>query len=190
MRIVRDGSQIMEIRRGQLRVWNTGGTSKEVESRPISQFAAVELVFDISPDGGWMCGADDNGHVYFCNLNRGTAVDLGSFDRPTAACFSPIGDRVLLIAGAKVREYDIGHSKWVREFSEEGATTIRYSADAQRIAIAFENGGYTCIYDALTGEETLRLDIRASEILFAGDGKSLLTDGAPDGGLYYWPGKD
>ncbi len=135
-----------------------------------------------------MCGADDDGHVYVCDLTVGAAVDLGSFVRPTAAYFSPDGDTVLLWAAGEIREYDIDQSSWTRKFNADGATAVRYSADTQRIAVAFESG-HVCIYDVFTGEETLRLDVRASEILFSSDGRSLITDGAPDGGLYLWPGK-
>jgi WD40 repeat protein len=187
-RMVCDGSRFMEINRGQLKVWEIDPW-KEVESRRFNPFDTVEFVFDISADGRRMCGADDDGHVYVCDVNLGTAVDLGSSPALRAACFSPSGERILLLAGGKVREYHFDDSKWIHTFNEESATAMRYSADAERIAIAFENGGYTSIYDSLTGEETLRLDVRASEILFSSDGQSLVTDGAPDGGLYYWPGR-
>ena len=67
---------------------------------------------------------------------------------------------------------------------------VTYSSDGRRIAVGVLQGGIF-VYDATTGEETLRLDSDPSyvqKVVFATDGTSLVSDGGM-GGLYLWPGK-
>jgi hypothetical protein len=189
-RIVGDGSQIIEIGTSRFRRWSVSPFDV-VEERTIENLGvlgALKLIFDIARDGRQVCGTDVNGNVSVCDLNRGTIVHLGGFLYVGAVGCSSNGDRTVVVHGDGVYEYDSHTGQQIRSYSSELATAVRYSADAQRIAIAFE-AGHTCTYDTLTGEETLRLDVRASEMLFTRDGTALLTDGAPDGGFYFWPGK-
>jgi WD40 repeat protein len=187
-RIVSNGSQIIEVGNGRLRRWTVHPFSFVGERRidNLNAPGAPELVFDVSRDGRRVCGANDDGSVYVCDLNGGPTVHIGHFIRN--ARFSPNGDRILITHGDGVHEHDAYNGKHLRGFSNDLATAMSYSVDAQRIAVAYEPG-YACMYDTLTGEETLRLELRASAILFASDGTSLVTDGAHDGGLYFWPGK-
>ncbi len=80
-RIVGNGSQIIEIGNGRLRRWNVHPFSFVGERRidNLNAPGAPELVFDISRDGRRMCGANDDGKIYVCDLDRGTIVHLGNF---------------------------------------------------------------------------------------------------------------
>ena len=106
------------------------------------------------------------------------------------ACSSPNSARVLLrtVGAHGVSEYDTATGSYIGNYSHSRPAAMSYSADGQRIAVASEMGFIT-IHDAITGEETLRLDGGGYAIVFASDGTSLLTNGAPDSGFFYWPGK-
>jgi WD40 repeat protein len=187
VRFTDDGSQIIDLARGQLRKWNVS-PFQLIDDQRNEQLNRPDLIADVSPDGSLFCAANLGGDVSIYGLNRSGDVRLDSNGKFVTACFSSTGDRILLLNHFGVTEYDVDTGKRIRTFNQEAVTATTYSADAQRIAVAYESG-YVCIYDALTGEETLRIDAAASELLFSRDGTSLVTDGAPDGGLYYWPGK-
>ena len=120
------------------------------------------------------------------DLKSWTVVDLVKCKYAGGACFSPTGDRILILYNG-VHEYDAYTGTHIRDYTQEQPTAVSYSADGQRIAVASQLG-YVAIHDAVTGEETLRLDAGAGAIVFARDGTSLLTSEAPDRGLYFWQG--
>jgi hypothetical protein len=126
-----------------------------------------------------------------CDYQNGRTMALGRLEGTCGACMTPNGDRVFVFARRSC-EFNAATGKLIREFAHESAYAAAYSADAERIAIA-SGIGYIAIHDAATGEETLRLEGAGAgagrRILFSSDGTSLVTDGAPNGGLYFWPGK-
>ncbi len=186
-RIVADGSQIIEVGQGRLRTWNLTPL-KVLKEQRIDQFNPPPIVFDISPDGRRLCGAHTDGRFEIYNLNDWTTVSLGQIQNVAEAHFSPSGTCVLVRATG-VHEYNADTGKQIRDYSQERPAAMSYSADGQRIAIT-SLLGFVAIYDAVTGEETLRLEGTTGTTVFARDGKSLLANLAPDGGLYFWPGKE
>jgi hypothetical protein len=110
---------------------------------------------------------------------------LGIFGYVEDARFSPQGDRILIRSGG-VHEYDAHSGARIRNYGRTRDVAASYSADAQRVAVTSELG-FTTIYDAVTGEETLRLE-EGGFVIFARDGTALLANGGP-GGLTYWPGR-
>ena len=99
------------------------------------------------------------------------------------------GQLVPVSAGNEIRKFDAhgDHAQTIlMNVASDGATQ---SGDGKRFA-RLVNGGIV-IYDTATGEETLRMDAQPGhqQVLFAPDGTSLISSGAPDGGLSYWPGK-
>lgn len=185
-RLIDGGSQIIEIEDGRWRTRNTRSWRESGKS-PTDSERALKIVFDISSDGAWLCGKDEEGHVVIHDCAQATNIRLDHFHSVRLATFSPQGDRVLVVSGDGVLEYDVDTGRRIRRLSHELATAASYSADAQRIAVAFE-AGYVSNYDAITGEETLQLDRGASAIVFARDGTSLLTVDRQDGSPYLWLG--
>jgi len=186
VRIVGDGSRVVEFRDGRLRIWSANPLALLAE-RTMDPFDVPPLMFDISRDGGRLCSVSNNGRFEILDLKRGTAVDLGKIAHVSHACLSPHGDRILVL-GDGLCEYDAHSGARIREYSYVQANAMSYSAEGERIAVS-SNLGFIAIHDAITGEETLRLDGGAYAMVFASDGASLLASGAPDGGLYLWPGK-
>jgi hypothetical protein len=184
-RIVGDGSKIIEIRDGKLRTWNMNPLEL-LQEQNIVEFNPPEIALDISRDGGRLCGTHIDGRVEVRDLKRWTTVNLDNASGALEAHFSPDGGRILIL-GPGAYENDANSGAEIRDYSAEGAPRA-YSADGQRVAVA-SHPDFIAICDALTGEETLRLDATAGAIVFASDGTSLLSNGAPDGGLYFWPGQ-
>jgi WD40 repeat protein len=178
----------MEIKDRSVRTWKVEPLEL-LEEQKVDQFSLPEIVFDISRDGRFLCGASGDGTIELRDFRRGTVVSPGKFADVIDACFSPRGDRVLIreVGPHGVYEYDAVTGAHIRDYSDGRPASMCYSADGQRIAVASEMG-FISIHDAVTGEETLRLDGGGHALVFASDGTSLLGNGAPDGGLYHWPG--
>ena len=90
-----------------------------------------------------------------------------------------------------VAEYDATTGRLIRDYKEGYPIAIKYSADGQRIAVTSKLGFIT-IYDALIGEQLLRLDLKGETMALpvcASNRTSLVSSGAPDGGFYFWPGQ-
>jgi WD40 repeat protein len=185
-RLVAEGFQLIEIADRILRRWNLYPL-RLVEERSTDQHKAPELVFDISPDGTRVCGGTNEGSVDIYDWKNGTAVRLKGISEASKARFSSDGRRVLVLSG-RAYEYDAATGERVQEYGHERANAANFSADNQRVAVSSELG-YVVVYDTVTGQETLRLDGSALALLFASDGTSLLGNGAPEGGLWLWPGK-
>jgi hypothetical protein len=115
-------------------------------------------------------------------------LELGRLGQILMAEFSPTDDRLLIARGAAVDEYDTLSGTLIRSFPVIHPAYMCYSPDSERIAVASQLRVVT-IFDAVTGQETLRL-VGAGDLVFARDGRSLLSNDAPYGGLCYWPGKN
>jgi WD40 repeat protein len=183
------GRHIVEIRDGKLRTWNLNPLQL-IEERPIDSFNPPDVVLAISPDGKRLCGARLDGTLELRDLSDWSTVEFTTCKPAPFARFSPNGDRVALFGFPlpKCSEYDASTGMHLRDYDVTLARALSYSADGQRVAIAFESGDVV-IYDVVTGEETLRLDVVASALQFARNGRSLLTNSTPDGAFYVWPGK-
>jgi WD40 repeat protein len=193
IRVRRDGSEIVQIWYDKLRRWSIEPLEL-IDERTIGSPKSFDVVFDISHDGKRVCGVSvgdgrPKGPVKICDLNQATCVALEKFEDIREAHFSPGGDRVVLMSPG-VPEYDAYTGAKIREYVDRSIPlgTINYSADGQRLAV-YSLLGYTTIHDVATGEETIRLEGGAVGLLFASDGTSMVMSGAPDGGLFFWPGK-
>jgi WD40 repeat protein len=191
-RLVAGGDKYVEmskhddIRDRHFRTWS-------VEPHELLTDEEVDLprnVFDVAQDGRRLCGLQEDGTMVVCDYQSGRTVALGKLIETYGACMTPNGDRVFVLATPSC-EFDAATGKLLREYAHESAFAAAYSAGAERIAIA-SRLGYIAIHDAATGEELLRLEGAVGgvgqRVLFSSDGTSLVTDGAPNGGLYLWPG--
>jgi WD40 repeat protein len=187
-RLLVDLPHIAEVARGQLLLWSMEPLAF-IQERELSEFTAKPLVCDISPNGQQASILLDNGRIGIRGLTGSTSIDLDERSTGDAARFSPDGKRIL-VRGTHLNEYDARTGDWLRELVVEGPGEFCYSADSQRIAVSSWLG-YVAIFDAITGEETLRLDTRAdgcSAIVFADDGTSLLMRDQNGNDLLLWQG--
>jgi WD40 repeat protein len=188
-RIADDGSKIIEISDDKLRIWNLVPFELRQE-QPFNASGRLPIMHDISRDGKRVCGRDANNEIQIHNLEDWRTTNVGTVSASLEASFSPGGNRLLVVNGS-VYERGTNPVEQIRDYiydTRRSAIAASWSADGQRIAIASSLGIVT-IFDAVTGEETLRLDAPATAMIFARDGTSVVTNGAPDGGLYLWPGK-
>jgi serine/threonine protein kinase/WD40 repeat protein len=181
LRIVGDGNQLAQIRNREFRRWGIESLQL-LEERPIKN---PPIVFDLSQDEQRLCVAHADATVEVRDLQRATSVSLGKFPAVRGARFSPNGERVMVFSDS-LAEYDTRTGKQTRNYTQGRESEATYSADGQRIAVS-SYLDFITIYDAVTGEETLRLNGGAAT-LFSRDGTSLLSQSSPYG-LYFWPGK-
>jgi serine/threonine protein kinase/WD40 repeat protein len=184
LRIIGDGRQLAQIRNGEFRRWDIESLQL-LEERPIKNLNLPAILFDLSQDGQRLCGAHADGTVEVRDLPRETGISLGKFPTVRGARFSPNGERVLVFSDS-LAEYDTRTGKQTRYYTQGRESEATYSADGQRIAVS-SYLEFIMIYDAVTGEETLRLDGGAAT-LFSREGTSFLSQSSPYG-LYFWPGK-
>ena len=186
VRISSDGSAVLETCAGRMRTWSFKPW-EIISEKSIKEFKPPYIILDISHDGARVCGLGDSGIFEIHDLNQGDVIRLSPMEVASNACFSPNGERIL-VTSQHVREFNAFTGAHVHDFPHEYPQGVTYSADGQRIAIA-SGSGYVAIHDAITGEETLRLEVGGDKVVFARDGTSLLTTGAPDYGLFLRPGK-
>jgi WD40 repeat protein len=188
-RLIADGSQVMHIDGARQRKWSLD-PFQIIEDHPIDPGLKGKTLLDISHDGQKACSMRGDKWVEVYNLTNHTVADLVRDPAVKMACFSPDGGRILVTPGGdyEVYEFDARTGARIRVFSTRGTTAANYSGDGQRIGIA-SNLGFLTVFDAVTGEETLRLDTDFSDgLMFAANHRSLLVH---DGRVVYcWPGKD
>lgn len=184
-RFILDGSQLMEFAGGKQRKWSLH-PFQIIEERSLDPGLAGKVLLDISHDGQNVCSKRNDKWVEIYNLTDGTGIDLVREGGVQMARFSPDGARILVTLN-QVQEFDARTGANIRTFSTPRTLAASYSPDGQRIAVA-SNLGFVTVFDAVTGEEMLRLDAGVChEFLFSADRHSLLMQS--DGGLYCWPGR-
>ncbi|MFO0789328.1 MAG: serine/threonine-protein kinase [Pirellulales bacterium] len=175
--------RIVQIKNGKLLVLDQR-TLTELEHRDLLPEQQLQTVFDISPDGKSCCGLRAN-RFLVCRLDRAESQELTNRGNAAWAQFSPDGSRILVIANG-VFEHDASTGQQLHEYNLAAPAAGCYSHDQQRVAIS-SNLGVIAIFDAVTGEELIRLG-GAGAPKFSPDGQSLVATDAATGGLIFWPG--
>jgi WD40 repeat protein len=184
-----DGTRVEEIKEGRLRSWSLK-PPEFLGERELTFDNLPEVVFDLSRDGRRLCGMQAEKELQIWRMDQYAVTSLGRFSDLREAVFSPSGERIL-VAGEVVAEYDATTGRLIRDYKEDSPIGINYSADGQRIAVT-SGLGFITIYDALIGEQLLRLDVKVGDNafpVFASNRTSLVVGGASDGGFHYWPGR-
>jgi WD40 repeat protein len=182
-----NGARLQEVKEGKLRSWSLH-PPEFLSERQLDFNNLPPIVLDLSRDGRRLCGVQTDHVLRIWRLDQDTVIPIGQIANIREAVFSPDGERILIV-GDDVAEYDATTGRPIREYKDRGPLAVNYSADGQRIAIKSDLGFIT-IYDALTGEQTLRLETGGHGPLVFGSGRtSLVATGAPDGGFYFWPGQ-
>jgi WD40 repeat protein len=184
-RLIAGGSQLMEIAVGKQRKWSLD-PFQIIEDRALDPELSTKVVLDISQDGQYVCSMRRDHWIEVYSLANHTVIDLVRDPTVKMARFSPDGTRILVTL-KQVCEYDARTGAQIRTFSTRSTSAANYSGDGQRIGIA-SNLGFLTVFDAVTGEETLRLDTSYWDgLVFAADHLSLIVHNG--GVVYCWPGK-
>lgn len=156
------------------------------------------LAIAFSPDGKWLAtgGYGNAKHNYFARLwDVATGKELRRFMHGPqgygigSLAFSPDGKTLATLGtqgGVFLRLFDVDTGQLRKAFPKDGeqrpgSGSVAFAPDGKTVAAAL---AAIHLYDVTTGEERLRIDRTASNLVFTDAGKTLT--GAVDGAIYRW----
>ncbi len=152
-----------------------------------------------SPDGKQIAagGYDREKNVYFARLweaDTGKELRRFSFGNGGIRCLAFSADGKTLAVGGDggsplaVKLFEVATAKELLKIPFPEASSVRsvaFAPDGKTVAAS--GGSTTRLFDATTGKEKLKIDLKAIELHFAPDGASLV--GAVSGTIYRWDAK-
>ncbi len=156
------------------------------------------LAIAFSPDGKWMAtgGYANDKNNYFARLwDVATGKQVRRFMHGPqgygvgSLAFSPDGKTLATLGtqgGDFLRLFDVDTGKLRKAFPKDGEQrpgrgSVAFAPDGKTVAAALAS---IHVYDVTTGEERLRIDRTASNLVFTDAGNTLT--GAVDGAIYRW----